>query len=141
MAKKPTWLYRQSGVIPYRMADGKPEVLLVTSVRRGRWVIPKGVIERHLTAAESACKEAWEEAGVRGHVVGRSIGSYEYSKWGGTCSVAVFLMEVETEEDDWPERKERRRKWHSPKKAAKKVEEPELQELILAATAKLNGRR
>src|SRR5947207_2113827 len=139
MARKPAWLYRQSGVIPYRMVDGKPEVMLVTSVRRGRWIIPKGVIERDLSAADSACKEAWEEAGVRGAVVGRSIGSYEYGKWGGTCSVAVFLMEVNAEEDDWPERKERRRKWMPVKKAAKRVDEPRLEELILLAAKMLNG--
>ena len=141
MAKKPSWVYRQSGVIPYRMVDGEPEVLLITSVRRGRWIIPKGVVERQMSAADSASKEAWEEAGIRGEVKGRSIGSYEYEKWGGTCSVAVFLMEVTEQEDEWPERKERRRKWMSLKKAAKRVDEPELEKLIRAAAELLNGRK
>jgi 8-oxo-dGTP pyrophosphatase MutT (NUDIX family) len=63
----------QSGVLPYRVTAGKVEVLLVTSTRRKRWIAPKGWIALGLSAAESAAKEALEEAGVSGHVVTPAI--------------------------------------------------------------------
>ena len=135
--KKPSWLYRQSAAIPFRRHDGDLEVLLVTSVRRGRWIIPKGVVERDLTPAESARKEAWEEAGVSGEITGGPIGSYEYQKWGGTCTVSVFLLHVEDEKKDWPERKERVRRWVSFKKALKLVDDPDLCKVLKRAASML----
>ena len=130
MAKKPAWLYTQSAAIVWRRAADELEVLLVTSVRRGRWIVPKGVVERQMTPAESARKEAWEEAGVDGKISSRVIGVYQYEKWGGLCSVAVYLMELTSEEDDWPERKVRRRRWMSFKKAMKAIENPDLSEIL-----------
>ena len=35
----------QSGVIPYRIQEGKIEILLITSLKKKRWIIPKGIIE------------------------------------------------------------------------------------------------
>ena len=33
----------QYGVLPYRLdAEGRPEILLITSKERRRWVVPKG---------------------------------------------------------------------------------------------------
>jgi phosphohistidine phosphatase len=127
---RPSWFYNQSAAIPWRRAGEDIEVLLVTSVRRGRWIIPKGVVERDMTAAESALKEAREEAGVDGSISSRAVGSYEYEKWGGTCIVTVYLLEVEVEEEDWPERKLRRRRWMSFKKAIKAVENEDLVEIL-----------
>jgi 8-oxo-dGTP pyrophosphatase MutT (NUDIX family) len=55
-------------VIPYRIRDGKIEVMLITSSTRKRWIIPKGMIEPDMTPQDSAAKEAWEEAGIIGQV-------------------------------------------------------------------------
>jgi len=68
MNHKPTFLVERSGVIPYGRRDGAVEVLLITSSDGQHWVIPKGVIEPGMSAAESAAKEAYEEAGIRGRV-------------------------------------------------------------------------
>jgi 8-oxo-dGTP pyrophosphatase MutT (NUDIX family) len=43
------------------------EFLLVRT-RGGRWIFPKGGVERHLTHAQSAALEAYEEAGVHGRI-------------------------------------------------------------------------
>ena len=59
--------FKQSAVVPYRLVKNEIEVLLITT-RKGRWIIPKGIIEPELSAAESAAKEALEEAGVKGEV-------------------------------------------------------------------------
>ena len=131
MGKKPSWIYQQSGVIPYRVSDsGKIEILLITSVRRGRWIVPKGVVERHLSAPESARKEAWEEAGVTGPVSKHAVGTFEVEKWGGTCTVSLYLLRVKDVSDKWPESDVRRRKWVTVREAASMVEDDALGELI-----------
>lgn len=123
---------RQSAVIPFRRRPGGGlEVLLITSIRRGAWIVPKGMVEPRLSEAESAAKEAHEEAGVLGRVVGRGpVGSYAYEKWGGAYEVAVFDLEVERELDAWPERDVRRRRWVGVEEAAGAVENEELRKMI-----------
>ena len=130
MKSRPSWFYRQSGVVPYRPSESGIEVLLVTSGRSGRWIIPKGVIDPGTTGAESACKEAYEEAGIRGRLNSTPIGEYQYRKWGGVCTVQVFRLEVLEVLEDWPERIQRRRQWMSVDQAANSVEEPALKLLI-----------
>jgi phosphohistidine phosphatase len=110
-------------VLPLRRTAGRPEILLVTSNRGRRWVLPKGLIEAHLSPADSALAEAREEAGVEGSVLGEPVGSYEYSKWGGVCQVEVFLMHVERELDAWPEADSRQRQWVSLEQARQVLDE------------------
>ena len=137
MSPKPPWLYRQSAVIPYRLAGDGIEVLLITSARSGRWIIPKGVVEPDLTPVQSALKEAWEEAGVSGRVEPTAIGSYRYDKWGGTCTVTVFLLEVTTVATVWPESRLRRRRWFPITAAGDLVDQPGLRDLIRSLGARL----
>ena len=134
---------QQSGVIPYRRRKGRIEVLLVTTRQRQRWITPKGFIESSLSAAESAAKEAYEEAGIRGAVSSERLGTYSYTKLDADerplfpCRVAVYAMKVGKELDDWPERGQRKRRWVRLEKAAEKVEIPELGDLIRALGANL----
>jgi phosphohistidine phosphatase len=85
MKTRPFWFYRQSGVIPCRISDGAIEVLLVSSRGGARWVVPKGVVEIGMSPVESACKEAYEEGGVRGNASEAPIGEYTSEKWGATA--------------------------------------------------------
>lgn len=59
-----------SGCIPYRLAktedQNRIEVLMVSSPKRDDMVFPKGGWESDETVEEAACREALEEAGVRG---------------------------------------------------------------------------
>ncbi len=130
MRTKPAWFYQQSGVIPYRVADGSFAVLLVTSLGKGRWIIPKGIVEPGYTPAASAQKEAQEEAGIVGSVSAAPVGSYQYEKWGGECTVQVFALEVHTVWDTWPEAAARKRQWMALDEAANSVRELDLQQLI-----------
>ena len=111
------------------------KVLLVTSRDTGRWIVPKGWPVKGKDGPGSALQEAWEEAGAAGKMKPVCIGVYGYRKQMGDdddlpCMVNVFPLKVKKLADDFPERKERRRKWFSLKKAAKKVDEPELAEII-----------
>ncbi len=48
------------------------------------------------------------------------------------CEVQVFGLRVARLADRFPERKQRRRKWFSTDVAARKVNEPELRQLLTA---------
>ena len=137
MLEAPDHFFTQSGVIPWRRRGDELEILLISSRKRRRWVIPKGVKEPHLSAAASAAREALEEAGVEGAISSRSLGSYRYRKWGGVCTVEVFALRVETILDDWPE-SSRQRAWLSPAEAARRVDEADLRRLILKLEASLH---
>jgi phosphohistidine phosphatase len=140
VALKPASWYRQSGVVAVRWKEGKPQVLLVTSNRGKRWVIPKGIVEEGFSPARSAAKEAWEEAGVTGLVSRGMLGRYTYEKWGGFCTVLVYLLEVKEIHRDWPEGHIRKRKWLRPEKAAERVAEPELREMIRSVAVLREGK-
>lgn len=65
-----------AGCIPYRYrptGDGKSmEVLMISSQRGEGLLFPKGGWETDETVEEAACREALEEAGVKGHLQFRS---------------------------------------------------------------------
>jgi len=122
--------FDQSGVIPYRRKDGRIEVLLVTSIRKKNWIIPKGFIEYHLSAFQSAKKEAFEEAGVRGSNSTKILGSYVVRKNGSELLTKVYSMRVTAVYKDYPEKNLRKRKWLSVADAAKKVSILEIARMI-----------
>ncbi|MDA8587333.1 NUDIX hydrolase [Rhodobacteraceae bacterium] len=125
----------QFGALCWRKRADDVQVLLVTSRRRKRWIIPKGWPQHKATPAEAALTEAWEEAGVEGRVKPVCLGIYSYNKEldeGAElpCVVAVFPIRVKKLRKTFPEKDDRRRKWFSLKKAAKKVDDPELGMLL-----------
>jgi phosphohistidine phosphatase len=126
----PSYFYFQSAVIPYRLENETLKLLLITNRKCKRWVFPKGVIETNMSPAESAEHEAFEEAGIKGHVYPTPIGDYQYPKWGGTCTVIVFLMEIVEILKEWPESEFRHRIWVSVEEAEKLVNESGLKETI-----------
>lgn len=122
--------FDQSGVIPYRKKNGRTEVLLVTSIRKKNWIIPKGFIEYHLTPFQSAKKEAFEEAGVRGSNATKILGSYTVRKNGSELLTKIYSMNVTRIFKDYPEKNLRKRKWFSNADAVKKVSIPEIARMI-----------
>ncbi len=134
----PEYFYTQSAVIPYQERGGDVEILMITSRKRKRWVMPKGVKEPDLCPQESAAKEALEEAGIQGAVSKVPIGSYQYDKWGGTCTVDVYTMQVKTVLDEWEE-SFRDREWVSLNEAVRRVSEPELKRIVQLLPEFLKG--
>ncbi len=125
----------QSATIPFRIHDGKVEVLLITTRKKGKWIIPKGNIERDLSAPGSAEKEALEEAGVRGEVGRVSLGCYRHGNSNKDPIVEVFLMRVDREQPTWPEDDERERRWVSLEEAYEHVDEEGLKSILDDAAA------
>jgi phosphohistidine phosphatase len=128
---RPAYYYNQSSVIPYRIQNGKPEILIIRSSKKKHWVTPKGIHEPGLTAQQSAAKEALEEAGVEGSVDKKAVGNYRYQKWGATCNVAVYAMAVSNviPNKDWEE-SHRTRQWVTPKEAVSMLGQKELGRII-----------
>jgi phosphohistidine phosphatase len=126
----PEWIYRQSGALPFRLKKGKLEVLLISSRKGKRWVIPKGIVEPGMSGPASAAKEAAEEAGIDGRMSAHALGTYCRDKWGGTCEVEVFPMRVTREHVDWPESSIRKRQWLACEDAALQVRNKALEKII-----------
>ncbi|CAL9762836.1 unnamed protein product [Musa acuminata subsp. burmannicoides] len=118
-----------AGCIPYKII-GKPdnqsgdlinrvEVLMISSPGRHDFVFPKGGWETDETVCEAACREALEEAGVRGIIDEIELGNWVFRSKSsqGTCSQEggcrghIFALEVTEELDNWPEQKMHGRKW------------------------------
>lgn len=126
----------QYGTIAWRRdEDGAVRILLITSRDTRRWVVPRGNAIAGLSPAESGAQEAFEEAGVRGTVSEEPVGSYRYQKRRRNgaaipAEVLLFSLQVAQELADWPERRQRERRWFAPAEAAGAVEEPELKALL-----------
>lgn len=113
-----TGLLQQAATIAVRRKGETFQVCLIRKKESKKWGIPKGLVDPGDTHEETALHEAWEEAGLRGRLIGDAVGSYEYEKWDTTLAVAVYLMEVLEQHDDWQEAGFRVRKWTSFSEAA-----------------------
>ena len=128
----------QAAVIPFRGTGKKLEICLIRRKgSRKKWGIPKGFIDAGETPKDTALKEALEEAGLKGRLVGDPVGSYEYQKWGIVLAVTVYLMEVKDEDDDWDEAEFRERYWTSLEDAEELLARHPVQSLIDLARGRL----
>jgi 8-oxo-dGTP pyrophosphatase MutT (NUDIX family) len=131
---------RQYGVLPCSIEqDGSIRIMLITSRETGRWVIPKGWPVPKLKPREAAMREAYEEAGLIGKVLSKSVGSYQYPKRftsgvSVSCDVKVYLMAVEQQVEAWPEKDQRRTRWFDPLTAASIVDEKGLADIIFTVS-------
>ncbi|WP_170331261.1 NUDIX hydrolase [Ruegeria arenilitoris] len=125
----------QSAALCYRLVKDGPEILLITTRRSNRWIIPKGWLIDGLSPSETAGQEAWEEAGVIGTCSTEGLGRFSYVKrhpdrGSVLCLVDVFPLHVHRLETTYPECGERRLKWFLPKKAALRVTDHDLAEML-----------
>ncbi len=129
--------FNQSAVIPYRKGENGLEILLITSMKKKKWIIPKGYIEFNLSAFESAKKEAFEEAGVLGANETIELGSFENHKSIGVCHIKVFAMEVIEVLEEYPHRTVRKRKWFELKSASENISIEAVSSMILSLNNRL----
>jgi len=125
--------------VPYRFRGTQPEFCLITSINKGRWGFPKGIIDPGETTIQTALKEAKEEAGLNGFIEGKPLGQYEYYKWSTTLVVVAFLMRVTAVDDDWEEAELRSRCWCAAGEARQKIGRQELRGLLDAALKRIQG--
>ena len=130
---------RQACVIPFRRLGKGISFCLITSYDNKRWIFPKGFVDGDERPEETGLKEAFEEAGLHGRVVGPPLGRYVYSKWGSVMDVTVMLMEVGRADESWLEGV-RLRRWTNGKEALTLLGRPELREMLRRGIRRLSGR-
>lgn len=132
---------RQAAAIPVR--NGK--VCLVTSSSGRRWIIPKGHVPLGTTPEVLAACEAWEEAGLLGHITGSALCTYRLRKQGCDYQVDVYLLQVTRCVSEWPEQRFRQRRWLSVGEAIERLQQKELRQaltsLLRAPAHKESSRR
>jgi len=133
------WLRRpdmlQVAALCYRPTKKGYEILLITSRGRGYWILPKGWPKKKISSAQTALEEAFEEAGIRGSVREKAIGSYRYTKstkQGAMLNCVAMVYEVAFTKmaKDYPEKGDRKVRWFSPEAAAEAVVSPELAQIL-----------
>ena len=129
----------QYAALPWRASEGVIEILLVTTLKTRRWIVPKGWPLEGQSPSESAASEALEEAGVLGEVASESLGSFHYSKRRKSgdvtaCKVHVYPMRVVSQRRSWAEKRARETCWCSPEEALARVSDPGLRRLIARFT-------
>uniref|UniRef100_A0A5B7CE44 Nudix hydrolase domain-containing protein n=1 Tax=Davidia involucrata TaxID=16924 RepID=A0A5B7CE44_DAVIN len=118
-----------AGCIPFRLEkivedrscnlENRLLILMISSPNRDGLVFPKGGWEDDETMAEAACREALEEAGVKGILGDKPLGDWEFRSKSrqkscsleGGCRGYMFAFEVTEELDSWPEQANYVRKW------------------------------
>jgi len=136
----------QVAALCLRTGESGPEVMMVKSLERGIWILPKGWPMKGKTLSEAARIEAWEEAGVRGPISTRALAQVQTLKRKSKglpvqCETHVFRLDVTQTEDIYPEATKRTRKWMTLAEAARKAGEPSIAALLadLTQTLTKNG--
>jgi 8-oxo-dGTP pyrophosphatase MutT (NUDIX family) len=130
-----------AGVIPFRWKKDGIEICLIRNRGGKKWKIPKGFVDPGETVHEAALKEAWEEAGLTGRLVGDPIGAYDYEKWDVKLTVSVYLMEVTEQEDEWEEKRFRERRWSPVDTAFDSLKKHPVRPLLDVAATRLERRK
>lgn len=133
----------QFAALPWRRdRQGDIRILMITSRKRGRWIVPKGSLVEGRTPAQSAAREAFEEAGVFGDIHPVPIGSYKHGNIleagvKAPLLVTLFALRVRATLLQWPEKNERTRSWQSLSEAVKMASEPDLARILNDAREQL----
>ncbi|KAK9726007.1 hypothetical protein RND81_05G184000 [Saponaria officinalis] len=136
-----------AGCIPYRYRRSREgdeaefgkvvEVLMINSASGPGFLFPKGGWENDETVEEAARREAIEEAGVKGDLVGH-LGYYEFKSKTlqdefspeGLCKASMFALLVNEELEHWPEQCTRQRKWLTIPQALQCCRHPWMQQAL-----------
>jgi len=126
----------QYGALPWRRSPEGLRVLLITTRNTRRWIVPKGWPIDGLSPQESAAREAFEEAGVRGKIGEELLGSFNHRKQLKSgqmiaCRVHIYPLEVDEMHAEWMEKADREIQWCSIEDALAQVSDPALRRLIV----------
>mmetsp|Transcript_41907 Transcript_41907/g.68752 ORF Transcript_41907/g.68752 Transcript_41907/m.68752 type:complete len:177 (+) Transcript_41907:130-660(+) len=116
-----------AGVVP--IFDG--EIVLVKSTDKAEYILPKGGWDIDETKAGCAKREAYEEAGVEGNILGKELVEIEFvTPKGNRCHMSIFALEVTKMLEEWPERARRERQLFTPIEAISQLTRPGMADAI-----------
>lgn len=88
------------------------QVCAITSRGRGEWLLPKGWRESRVGDKKMAQLEAFEEAGIVGKIKPvKDCNKLKLVKGKPKRNYKVFVMKVTDQLKNWPEKRQRKRKW------------------------------
>jgi phosphohistidine phosphatase len=108
MPKPPDYFYNQAAALPILETEEGTKVILI-STQKGKWTLPKGVIDPGDSPHEAALREALEEAGLEGEIHPKEFARFKQKKWGGKCTIRVHILKVSVMLEEWPEKSTRKR--------------------------------
>lgn len=125
---------KRVGAIPLKKVGTKINLLLVTSSTRGRWILPKGNLERGENHKDACLREAYEESGAWGRVLEHlPIETKITSQAKGpikSMRVVYYPLLLEELRATWPEEKKRRRRFVDLEEAEEFLDKKEFKEVI-----------
>jgi 8-oxo-dGTP pyrophosphatase MutT (NUDIX family) len=128
--------FEQAGAIVVRPTKTEPRILLVTGRRnRANWIFPKGHVEEGESLKDAALREAREEAGVEGDVVGHA-GSMSFVFGENNYTVHYFVV---TTNESGEEREGRQLRWCRYKQALKRLAYDETRDLLRVAWPRIQA--
>jgi 8-oxo-dGTP pyrophosphatase MutT (NUDIX family) len=126
----------QAGAVIVRSTREDPKILLVTARRNPEnWIFPKGHVEAGEKLEDAAIREAREEAGVDGTVVG-AAGSISFEYGDNNYRVHYFVVMTS---DNGSEQEGRRARWCKYKQAMKRLTYDETKELLREAWPRIQS--
>ena len=103
------------GAIPFNIRGDQIAILFITSQTRGRWIFPKGTLEKGENHEAGVKREAYEEAGIKGDVLNDFPITIPITKQtnDGLIKIPVtyYPLLVREQLEEWPEREKRQRHW------------------------------
>ena len=122
--------FKQAGAIVVRVGKSEPRILLVTARRNpDNWIFPKGHVDYGESLRAAALREAREEAGVEGKVVGAD-GKMSFEFDDNTYRVYYFVVHTA---DAGEPREGRRLRWLKYKQALRRLTYDETRDLLREA--------
>ena len=122
------------GVIPFDIRGDQIAILFVTSQTRGRWIFPKGTCEEGEDRIQTAIRESYEEAGVKGELIKDFPITLPVTKKnnGDVIKVPVtyYPLLVTEQLENWPEKEKRQRHWSLLSNANKVTDRADFLQLI-----------
>lgn len=118
---------KRYGVISF-LPGRKDKVILVTRKGRKDWIFPKGRRIVGKSGAQSALREAFEEGGLKGQLIGRKKARVISLQGSRKVQLTLYCMRVDKLLKRWPEWRERKRLIVSPIEARKLVSCPGMRE-------------
>jgi 8-oxo-dGTP pyrophosphatase MutT (NUDIX family) len=102
MQPRPRVKVISSGGVVYRVENGTPLFLLLTSNKRGIWCLPKGLIEEDEDEVTTAMREVREETGVSRVKLRGKVGQikYQFGFRAKTFDKTVHFFLFETDQAD-----------------------------------------
>lgn len=102
MQPRPRIKVVSSGGVVYRVDNGIPLFLLLTSNKRGVWCLPKGLIEEDEDEVTTAMREVREETGVSRVKLRGKVGQikYQFGFRAKTFDKTVHFFLFETDQAD-----------------------------------------